>query len=231
MNEQPQNGFHTAPPLHGTEQQPQHKPRKHISEDIAARHRASKARYPFLSLSPEEYVIEEVRRHPIILVSIWVFVGFILFILFVAVGLYEANLSSLGDMLLMSGQLPSSVEFMPLVLIAAAFIVLGGVIATIVYQGNRFYLTNESVFQRVQKSLFHTRLQVVNLINVEDASQDQNGILQQLFNFGTLRLSTQGEETTYHFYFVANPNRLVGLVNDAAEKAVKRLEGMPVNEL
>lgn len=230
MNHEPHNQFHTAPPLHGTEQQPPKHHKPHADPDIAAKHRASKERYPFLALSRDEYVIEEVRRHPIILVSIWLFVGLLIFALFFALGLYEANRAYISSMVLVKGMLPSAAELSPLVLIFAAFLGLGGVIATIVYQGNRFYLTNESIFQQVQKSLFHTRTQVVNLINVEDASQDQVGIIPQLFNYGTLRLSTQGEETTYHFYFVANPRRLVGMVNDAAEKAVQRIEGVPATE-
>lgn len=218
-----------APSLHGASHQ-QHPPSQPDSA-VERRHKESVARYPRLHLSKHEYVLEEVRRHPIGIVSIWAIVGVLIFAAFFGLTLYNLGVEDLSKSFLMNGgSLPSAAALFPGVLILAAFFVLGGTIATIVYNGNRFYLTNESVFQFVQKSLFVTKTQVVNLINVEDASDDKIGIIQQVFNYGTLRLSTQGEETTYHFYFVSNPSRIVGLVNDAAEKAVKKLEGVPVNE-
>lgn len=199
--------------------------------EIEAKHRESVARYPQLALSSSEYVIEEVRRHPIILFGIWLLVAIIIVLLFGVLSFYGLNRGALASFLFINANLlPSAATVFPLALIFAAFVVLGGVVSTIVYLGNRFYLTNESVFQFVQTSLFNTRTQVINLINVEDASQDQQGILQQLLDFGTLRLSTQGEETTYHFYFVANPRRLVGIINEASEKAVLRMQGFPVTE-
>lgn len=225
----PHGSYHAAPPLHGTGQA--HKQDESFSSEIEAKHAESKKLYPELSLSRNEYVIETVRRHPIGLVSIWALVIFLVLIALVGLSFYEISRPELSAAFLINGgELPSAMVLFPGALLLSAFFVLGGVISTVVYNGNRFYLTNESIFQHVQSSLFTTRTQVVNLINVEDASNDQTGILQQVLNYGTLRLSTQGEETTYHFYYVANPKRIVGLVNDAAEKAVMRLEGVPINE-
>lgn len=230
-NVKPKNhyDYHVAPPLPGTGEAA---PRpKVIPEAIAAKHEESKKRYPELPLSRDEYVIEFVRRHPIGLVSIWGLVLFLATVALLGLAFYEMSRAELSSMFLLNGgELPSAAGLFPIVLLLVAFFVLGGVISTVVYNGNRFYLTNESIFQHVQTSLFSTRNQVVNLINVEDASNDQQGLLQHVFNYGTLRLSTQGEETTYRFMFVYNPKRIVGLVNEAAEKAVMRLEGVPVNE-
>lgn len=221
------NRYQPIPPLYGGPPQPK---RSAEDESVEAKHRDSVKKFPELSISRGEYVIEAIRRHPIGIISIWALVIFLVLILLFALSFYSINRAEIAKMFLISGDLPSAATLFPGVLILAGFFVLGGIIATIVYNGNRFYLTNESVFQFVQHSLFSTRLQVVNLINVEDASHDQKGILQQVLNYGTLRLSTQGEETTYHFYFVANPKRIVSLVNDAAEKAVMKLEGVPINE-
>ncbi|HSE29227.1 MAG TPA: hypothetical protein VLA77_01420 [Candidatus Saccharimonadales bacterium] len=224
----PHGSYKPAPPLSGTGQAD--KPEDSLASEIQAKHEESKKRYPELSLSRNEYVIESIRRHPIGLVSIWALVIFLVLIALFGLVLYEFSRPTLSESFAMYGQLPTAMSLFPGVLLLDAFFVLGGVISTIVYNGNRFYLTNESIFQHVQSSLFSTRMQVVNLINVEDASNDQKGILQQVLNYGTLRLSTQGEETTYHFYYVANPKRVVGVVNEAAERAVMRLEGIPVNE-
>ena len=112
-------------------------------------------------------------------------------------------------------------------LFAAVLFTLGGIIATVVYQANRFYLTNESVIQHIQTSLFSKKDQTISLANIEDASYRQQGILQTILNYGSIRLSTEGEETTYRFNFVANPKREVDKLNNAVE-AFKNFR--PVND-
>jgi uncharacterized membrane protein YdbT with pleckstrin-like domain len=202
--------------------------------EAIAKQKESQARYPELRLSIGEYVIEEVRRHPIGIISIWFVAGLMMLIVLAIVPLYVANQQFISQLFMVPAEdLPAASVIMVPVLIMTAVIALGGFIATIVYQGNRFYLTNESVVQHLQYSLFSTKQQVVNLINVEDASSTQFGIIEQLLNYGTLRLSTQGEETIYNFRFVANPKKVVADVNDAMEMAVRRLEGAsnyPPNE-
>jgi hypothetical protein len=197
-----------------------------ITPEDHAKHEKSKADFPQLRLSPGEYVIETVRRHPIGIISIWAVTGFILLIILGIIPVYTLNQEFFARLFLIPVEkLMSPATLVTPVLIVAAFVTLGGIIATIVYNGNRFYLTNESIIQQVQYSLFNTRQQTVNLINVEDASATQNGILEQILNYGTLRLSTQGQETIYHFRFTANPKKVANDVNDAMELAVRRLEG------
>jgi len=179
-------------------------------------------------------VLETVRRHPIGLVGIWAITAFLVIAVLSLVTMYGFNHAFIADIFgLTDKQLPSAAVMATPALILCAFFLLGGAIATYVYNQNRFYITTESIVQFVQYSLFNSKQQVVNLINVEDASADQTGILQQVLNYGTLRLSTQGEETIYHFRFVANPNSVVHNINDATEIAIQRLEGssLPTSEI
>ena len=227
-NNQP--GFKPAPALPGTERQGVKTAPRSIDPTTQAKHEESVKRYPELTLSKGEYVITVVRRHPIGLVFIWLFIGLLLALVFGALAWYSANTSIMQNMLLITSPLPPVADLLPLVLIFMAFLGLGGFVATLIYVDNRFYLTNESVFQFLRTGILQHKMQVINLINVEDASHEQNGVLQNLFNYGTLRLSTQGQETVYHFHFVGNPRSLVGVVNDASEAAVRRLEGFPAGE-
>jgi len=203
--------------------------RAQVTPEEEEMHEQAKKQYPLLSLSPGEYVLEVVRRHPIGLIAIWGITGFLVLLTMALVPLYAANLGAVADFLnIPAKNLPTAAVMSTPALILTAFFLLGGVIATYVYNQNRFYITTESIIQFVQFSLFKSKQQVVNLINVEDASADQTGILQQVLNYGTLRLSTQGEDTIYHFRFVANPNQVVHNINDATEIAIQRLEGSPV---
>ena len=78
-------------------------------------------------------------------------------------------------------------------------------------------MTNESVIQEIQHSLFSRHEQTVSLGSIEDASFKQSGVLQLMMNYGTVRLSTEGEETTYRFTYVTNPRNHVAILNNAIE--------------
>lgn len=183
-----------------------------IPHEITEKHEQSCRQFPHLNLSQGEYVISAVQRHPIGLLSIWIVVG--LAVLMVA---------AIPALLIFSGVTPFDIteklvmNGTVVLLLVIALLLLGGVVATVVYQANRFYLTNESVIQHIQTSLFSRKDQTISLGNIEDASYRQQGILQTLLNYGSIRLSTEGEETTYRFAFVANPERQVKLLNDAVE--------------
>jgi uncharacterized membrane protein YdbT with pleckstrin-like domain len=182
-----------------------------MTEEVRARHEESKRKYPNLNLSDGEYVISAVKRHPIGLFSIFGFVGLLLVGLISVIPLYAAMQDSSG-----SGT-PSIAVVSIIVLLLAALVVIGGYIAVYIYTNNRFFLTNESVIQEIQTSLFSKHEQTVSLGSVEDASYYQHGILQYIFNYGRIRLSTMGEETTYRFNYVANPKREIATLNDAVE--------------
>lgn len=183
-----------------------------ISPEIHKRHNQSKRKYPHLNLSEGEFVISAVRRHPIGLVSIWIAVVVaVLIVLVLPTSLFALGFSPIA----LSGEAVANGLFV--ILMMSVLAVLAGVVGTIVYESNRFYLTNESVIQHIQTSLFSKKDQTISLGNVEDASFRQSGILQTILNYGSIRLSTEGEETTYRFNLVANPKEQIRLLNDAVE--------------
>ncbi len=183
-----------------------------ISEELQKRHESSKRMFPKLNLSRGEYVIIKLHRHPIglfvpmavtaaalsVLVSIWIMYPVML----------EANpvmdLPTVGAL---------SLFMVPLALLVGIF----GYIAVWIYLRNRFFMTNESVIQEIQHRLFSRHEQTVSLGSVEDVSFVQRGVLQTMLNYGMIRLSTEGEETTYRFYFVSNPKQQVAMLNNAVE--------------
>lgn len=193
-----------------------------LSPELQRKHDESVKLYPALNLSEAEYVISAVRRHPI---GLMLPVGMTIFLVALIVALlivYPEMVSSLGLMrppayglvLLAGGAL-------------ALLIALGGYIAAWVYRNNRFFLTNESVIQEIQLGIFSRHEQTVSLANIEDASFRQQGLLQSILNYGSIRLSTEGDETTYRFNYVANPKRQIAILNNAVE-AFKN--GRPLEE-
>lgn len=193
-----------------------------LSAEVKERHEQSRKQYPALNLSPGEFIISAVRRHPI---GLFAPVAITIFLIAVFASVL-INFPLISEALGFAG----SVEFGPLLLIGFLMIILfaiGGYVAVWVYLNNRFFLTNESVIQELQMSLFARKEQTVSLANIEDASFDQHGIIQMLFNYGSIRLSTEGDETTYRFTYVSNPKKQIELLNNAVE-AFKN--GRPVEQ-
>lgn len=187
---------------------------QHISEAAHARHEDSRAKYPGLNLSEGEYIISAVRRHPIGLVSIW---AVVIFAFVVTFGILPLLISQMFPDAVHSLNDQAKANGMLFLVTLASLYVLAGIVATVIYRGNKFFLTNESVIQNIQHHLLSQKEQTISLTNIEDASFRQNGLIETIFNYGSIRLSTEGDETTYRFSFVANPKRQVDLLNNAVE--------------
>ncbi|MBI3889881.1 PH domain-containing protein [Candidatus Saccharibacteria bacterium] len=183
----------------------------HISDEAKRRHQESEQKHPTLNLSDGDYIINEVRRHPIGLVSILGIAGVLILVVVGAIAAYPAIASQ------STVDLPPLSSFLVPALLFILLIVLGGYIAVYVYLSNKFFLTNESVIQEIQTSLFSRHEQTVSLANIEDASYRQQGIIQTMFDYGSIRLSTEGEETTYRFYYVSRPKKQIATLNNAVE--------------
>lgn len=190
-----------------------------VSGENQRRHNDSRTRYPHLNLSEGEFVILDIKRHPIGLLMPLFAGGVVLVALAVLLIIYPADPSGFG--------LPSFGLATLIIGLLMMLVGLGTFIAVWVYLQNQFFLTNESVIQEIQHSLFSRREQTVSLGSIEDASFKQSGILQTLLNYGTIRLSTEGEETTYRFAYVANPRKQVATLNNAIESFKN---GRPVDD-
>jgi len=186
-----------------------------VSPEIKRRHDESTKAFPQLNLSNAEFVINMVQRHPIGLV-VPVGLGIFLVALIASVMVnFELIMNSVVGPNMFPVQDVGSVY-----LIGFLMILLVGALTYIhtwIYLNNKFFLTNESVIQEIQVSLFSRHEQTVSLANIEDASYRQQGILQTMFNYGSIRLSTEGDETTYRFNYVADPKRQIAILNDAVE--------------
>lgn len=183
-----------------------------ISPEVKKRHEESQKAFPQLNLSEAEFVISAVRRHPIGLIMP---VGLTVFLVALVASLlfnYPLIMDSLG---ILDPPSAGSIAFTGFLFIL--LVLLGGYISVWVYMNNRFFLTNESVIQEIQVSLFSRHEQTVSLLNIEDASYRQQGMIQTMFNYGSIRLSTEGDETTYRFSYVSDPKQQIAILNNAVE--------------
>ena len=74
-------------------------------------------------------------------------------------------------------------------------------------------------------TLVSSSVNIIDLSSIEDASFHQDTILQRLFHYGTLRLATVGDETTYTFkYSDISPDQMkaVSKLISIAKKNMRR---------
>lgn len=198
------------------------------SDDLKRKHEDSVRRYPLLNLSEGEYVVLRITRHPIGFFIPLFFTAIAITILTTFLLLVPDFFATMEPSLMTSAALVPTQGIMVLILLFLILMsaLLGG--ASIwIYHKNQFFMTNESVIQEIQHGLFSHHEQTVSLGSIEDASYRRQGILQHILNYGTMRLSTEGEETTYRFAYVENPKEQVAIVSNAVE-AFKN--GRPVKD-
>lgn len=183
-----------------------------ISDENAQRHEESVRKYPTLNLSAGEFVVIDIKRHPIGLLMPLLATAVTILALLALMIIYPSDTAVLAN-----ASIPSFSQIVIPMMLLMVLVAIGGSIAVWVYRQNQFFMTNESVIQEIQHSLFSRHEQTVSLGSIEDASFKQAGLFQMMFNYGTVRLSTEGEETTYRFTYVSNPRNHVAILNNAIE--------------
>lgn len=165
-----------------------------MDENLAKiRHERSKKDFPGLKLDEGEYVEFFFRRAKIVLKLIWgaTFAGLVLVLVgFLLVLSVQDSIDEMGRRFL----------FIILFALLAAAVIIW-ILALKIYNGNKLYITNKHVTQMVMNSPVSTSINIIDLKAVEDASFRQKNLFQKMFHYGTLRLSTVGDETTYTFPF------------------------------
>lgn len=178
------------------------------------RHERSKKDFPFLHLEEDEYVEFAFKRARICLLAILGATAAAIIVILLAFLLILMGQSMLDDM----GR--NFVYIILATLLASSVII--GIIAIMLYNGNKLFVTNKRVTQMIMDSPVSTSVNTIDLTSVEDASFHQNGILQTFLHYGTLRLATVGDETTYTFkYSDIPPEDLKGvtkLISEAKKK-------------
>ena len=186
---------------------------------VKIRHERSLKDFPNLKLEDDEYVEFAFSRARICFLMIFAgtTAGLILVLLaFLLVLMSQSAIDEMGKRFLF---------IILFALLATAFLI--GAISLKVYKGNKLYITNKHITQFVMNSLVSSSVNIIDLASVEDASFRQDGLLQKLFHYGTFRLATIGEETTYTFKYsdisAGDLRAVTKLINDA-KKEVKNKE-------
>ena len=153
-----------------------------------------------ISLEAGERIVLEIKRTKII--PILIFAGaclasVLLFALYILI--------NAGNSFVFALDTNGRAFFLLVIAIVLGTVWIATLISLNVYTTNKLFVTNKRLIQRVANSLFDTAMNVIDLVSVEDVSFKQAGLFEHLFEVGTLRMSTIGDETTYIFKYLDTP--------------------------
>ncbi|MBC7581856.1 PH domain-containing protein [Aeromicrobium sp.] len=165
---------------------------------------------PLRVMSPGERVVCSLKRHPIGLIGVYATCGILLLLLFGFIGYLPTLIPNLSAT-------DKTYAFVAAVAVAV-LISLFGYIAVIIYRGNRWIVTSDSITQVQQTSLFHKQTSQLSLENLEDVTFEQSSILQTIFGYGTLKVETAGEHSKFQFPYCPSPQKCAIDIIEAHEE-------------
>lgn len=175
-------------------------------------------------LEPGEKLVVIVRKHPIGIVGIYAeaLVGLaVVFGLFLAIAPDFFNGLSAQAYKILVG----------VIIFGLAILILFLFIATYVYRQSRLLVTDRSLVQILQKSLFIRKISRLSMSNVEDVSAEERGMLSTIFNYGTIIVQTAGTLDNFIFPYCPDPAKYADQIIEARQRYARALEEEHETEL
>ena len=184
-----------------------------MKEDLAKiRHARSTKDFPEVDLEDGEWVELAIRRSKLGLMLIWAgeIVGFVVLTVILILSLIHGALFGLNA--------AAMGYFYLIIFILYGVLVLSGVAGTYLYKSNLLIVTNKRAIQKGRPNLLAVSMNIIDLKSVEDVSFNKAGLFASLFNIGTIRMSTVGDETTYTFPYVDTPRNELKVISALVHK-------------
>jgi uncharacterized membrane protein YdbT with pleckstrin-like domain len=172
---------------------------KDVNSGNSSFSRPEKVRNPLEVMQPEEEIIYEIKRHPAGIFGLYIGAGLLLVIMAIAAFIFVTYVfgSDNSAVMILSGIVFFIVSFLVLVFVF---------ISTVVYWGNHWIVTTDSLTQISQMNMFRKQSAQLSLESLEDISSEKQGVFAQLFNYGTLRAETAGEREKFMFRYCPDPD-------------------------
>lgn len=92
------------------------------------------------------------------------------------------------------------------------------IIVTNIYWHNTMVITDKETIQVLQRGVFQLKVSHLSHADIEDITAEQNGLLQTIFNYGTLHIETSGELKNFAFSYCPDPDRYARIVLEARQR-------------
>ena len=102
--------------------------------------------------------------------------------------------------------------------IVVGFMLFIAAIATTIYNKSQLLITDKTITQTIQVSLFNKKVSQLAVSSVEDVTANTNGIFPTLFGYGKLLIETAGEQENFHFEYCPHADHYAKLVLEARQQ-------------
>lgn len=166
---------------------------------------------PLSAMRQGEREIFNIKRHPVGILITYTIAGLILLTVAVFIFGFGPSLAPNSRHQIIT---VGSIFFIIFTIIVTVFVL----IAQKVYWGNAWILTNDSLTQIKQSSLFDKQSSQLSLENLEDVTAEQDGVFPNMFKYGSIVAETAGERSKFTFSFCPNPNLYAQQILQAREE-------------
>ena len=87
------------------------------------------------------------------------------------------------------------------------------------YEHDQWLITNQRLVDLNKPNFFKTSVSTADLVNVQDISVEQEGILANMFGFGNVRCQTAGADGGFVIRGVGHPHDALEMVDTARDNA------------
>ncbi len=168
-------------------------------------HARSAKDFPEIDLEQDEYVVLHIKRSRVGLAAIWGVVALMVVALSLTLIFFASSDYNIENTVFQLND--ASRHYLRLVIVLLyVLLFFGGFVAQSIYDSNHIYVTNRRAIQKSRSSIFANSTNIIELRRIEDVSFRQSSLIDHICHFGTLRMSTVGDETTYTLKYVDTPH-------------------------
>ena len=162
-------------------------------------------------ISPNEKVIAVIKRHPFGIIKLYIsaVLGLIL-----AGGLL---LFLMNELVPREDNPDIYAALGALAVVIVGLMVVIMLIATIIYYKSSFVITDQSIKQTLQISLFNKKISQLDVAQIQDVTAEKKGFIPTFLNYGRLIVETAGEQENFHFDYCPNPDHYAKIILDSRQ--------------
>jgi uncharacterized membrane protein YdbT with pleckstrin-like domain len=162
-------------------------------------------------INPNEKVVAVIKRHPFGIIKLYIsaVLGLIL-----AGGLL---LFVMSDLVPREDNPDIYAAVGALAVVVVGFMIVIMLLATIIYYKSSFVITDQSIKQTLQISLFNKKISQLNVAEIQDVTAQKKGVLPTFLNYGRLLVETAGEQENFHFDYCPNPDHYAKIILDSRQ--------------
>ncbi|MCA9329075.1 hypothetical protein KDA11_00355 [Candidatus Saccharibacteria bacterium] len=97
-------------------------------------------------------------------------------------------------------------------------------VATIIYYQSQIIVTDKTITQTIQTSLFSKKTSQLAISSVEDVTANESGFFATMLDYGQLLIETAGEQENFHFEYCPHADHYAKLVLEARQQFMGRRE-------